>query len=527
MLGNNHRSRDGETSTVQLNNTCTSLLGQYLLEGEWNFLLDHLSTSDGRRDVHEGSDPLGLFRGRGGSNGIGGVPSNDVTNSAFYAAIHVRAPFSVAKAIYEWERQKPNDAVVLTRSAEFLMCVLAVIPSEEEERLKHRRGGKNANQGMGRMQTWSLEDMDGILEMILRDDDAASAEVSYLARSPKWIIPSSAPTALPTLGIAAYNPDVSAGILRRIYEKEPRAAKEECTLFGRTTLPWIVAAASPLPPKHTNTNENGNNADMAPIISTRYQEQSDNRWEKVRFLLTQWDGSDATHAKNYFSLASTSASISTVPTMEQILSACEEAIRRGEWELVREFLKRYYYHSGGYLDLNEGNGKATTVPKAEAVRATSATATNTTERGEDDIPVVMAQPLTREEEISISFSSKLPEPSAPSLSSLTLQPTSASVATTTTTADQATILEPIHRLLVQHDQKVQAYYQRNYQKHHSNEEWMRKNMGLVMYQVDAMVDLASAVVPSSWMKKVKKRHSGSGGKDVEEELERGLVGPMS
>lgn len=501
MLGNNHRSRDGEASTVQLNNKCTSLLGQYLLEGEWNFLLDHLSTAEGRRDVHAAKDPLGLFRGRGA------VPSNDVTNSAFYAAIHVRAPFSVAKAIYEWERQKPQkDAVVLNRNVEFLMHALAVIPSEEEERLKKQRGSKSANDRMGRMQTWSLEDMDSILEMILRDKDSTFSD-AYLAQSPRWIIPSSAPTALPPLGIAAYNPDISAGILIMIYDKEPRAANEECTLFGRTTLPWIVAAASPLPPKRANAI--GNSANIDPVISTKYQEQSENRWEKVRFLVAHWDGSDGTHANT-----DVGSPVSIIPTMEQILRACKEAIRRGEWELVREFLKRHYYRKSDCCDSKQGNGKVTIVPKVEADRATSTS----------DVPVVMAQPLTQEEVISMSFSSKLPEPSAPSL---TLQPSSAAVETTTTTADQAAVLEPIHWLLVQHDQKFQAYYQRNNQKHHSKEEWIRKNMGLVMYQVDAMVDLASAVVPSSWMKKVKNRHSGSGGKDVEEEFERRLVGPMS
>ncbi len=48
-------------------------------------------------------------------------------------------------------------------------------------------------------------------------------------------------------------------------------------------------------------------------------------------------------------------------------------------------------------------------------------------------------------------------------------------------------------------------------------EWLHRNMGPVMYEIDAVVDLASAAIPALWKKKCR---DGAPGR-------RGVVLPMS
>ena len=90
--------------------------------------------------------------------------------------------------------------------------------------------------------------------------------------------------------------------------------------------------------------------------------------------------------------------------MQQIRNACEESMRRNEWELVRELLKHHY-------------------------------------QGEMET------------------------------------------------------FEPITSALAQHDKKIQSQQQKR-EKARARDQWLHKNMGLVMYPVDAFLDLVFACVPT-------------------------------
>jgi len=97
-------------------------------------------------------------------------------------------------------------------------------------------------------------------------------------------------------------------------------------------------------------------------------------------------------------------------TLEQVKVACDEAMKRQEWELVRELLKQ--------------------------------------------------------------FNSKIGEQLA------------------------ATSLSPIETALAQHDRKVRAKLRKQEQKR-SRDEWLHRNMGLVMYPVDTLMDLIYSVIPQT------------------------------
>lgn len=150
------------------------------------------------------------------------------------------------------------------------------------------------------------------------------------------------------LAIAAYNPDVKAKIVQLLCTLEPRAMDKECTFFGgMRVIPLIVAAASPLPPKPKQP------AGFDPNQSTGYDNANNHRWEKVKLLTlpeTWYDGqreklSKTVDSKEITQMESQLAVASPLePTFQQIEKACDEAIRRNEWELAREFLKRYYHY---------------------------------------------------------------------------------------------------------------------------------------------------------------------------------------
>jgi hypothetical protein len=141
------------------------------------------------------------------------------------------------------------------------------------------------------------------------------------------------------------------------------------------------------------------------------------------------------------------------PTESQICNACEDAIKRHEWELVRELLKRQ----------NEVN-----LPIAHSQWESDASRDRAG-------PVEVVQP------------------------------------------SQAERTEPIYTALKEYDRKVQTKRQKQHKLRERN-NWANKHMGIVMYPLDVAVDLATAVIPSTWMRKIR------GGDDDDD---RGLVSPMS
>ena len=147
-------------------------------------------------------------------------------------------------------------------------------------------------------------------------------------------------------------------------------------------------------------------------------------------------------------------------------------MQRNEWELVREFLKRQHE-------------EAPPVVQAQFEHA------DFREHGTDvDItvsPVAIAEPV-----------GAIVEPSPSS-----------------------SLLDPIRDALTEHDRKAGTKAQKRQdaeEKARARDEWAHKNMGLVMYPIDAAVDLAMAMIPSSWRKKAR------GGDENEI---RGIVSRMS
>ncbi|KAL7528760.1 hypothetical protein ACHAXR_002618, partial [Thalassiosira sp. AJA248-18] len=403
--------------TVQVSDA-NSHLGHLLLEADWAEALTHLATPEGQRDVDAKNDPLGLFNSRhlaAKYNKHAAIPSSK--NTAFFAALFVRAPYDVIGKIFTMTPSHVDEP-------EDLMYAMSVIPSEEESRLQDLR-----RKVPHRTRAWTAEEYDQILNLLLQSFIYSKSPPSSLLNSwPPWMIGNSNLDLSP-LAIASYNPDISVSIVQILCALEPQAMEKECIFSkaafrGVQTVPIIIAAASPLPPDS----------------SISYNDAKNLRWEKVKLLtlpkvwydeqrenlLKSVDDAGETNNTCKRPLA---ASPPPEPTLQHIQHACRESMRRNEWELVREFLKHYY-------------------------------------------------PDTNLVETSIS------------------------------------ILKPIKAALTQHDEKIRAAMQRQQtaqEKSRAREEWLHKNMGLIMYPINAVLDLVSAVIPSS-----RKKHD-----------EWGIVSPMS
>jgi hypothetical protein len=410
-----------DDTTVQLSNA-NSTLGNLLLDADWDGCLEYLATPEGRHDAQATNDPLGLG---GGGRGFGGGGGDDEdVDSAFFAALLVRAPIAVVEAMLD---AAPPSHVGLSRHLAHVLCV---VPSEEGARAVPR----------WRTRTWSTSEHEGILRLLLRSLVAPSSSPGssslLLERRtcpPRrrrgggaWSSSSDGGASLLTpLAIAAYNPDIPPSIARLLCALEPRVMEAECDFLpggvvgggaaAVKTLPLFLAAASPLP----------------PASSPEHAGMRERRWEKVALLTLsgEWhegQGEVLLRAGDDAVLASPPPE----PTSPEVGRACEEAIRRDEWELVREYARRYppsFFLGGG--------------------------------------------------------------------------------------GDVA------WEALARHDERETADAERREReegKGRSMGEWLRRNMGPVMYEIDAAMDLASAVIPESW----KKCRSGTGGR-------RGIVMRMS
>ena len=419
-----HRPSDEDASTVQVTDA-NSLLGTHLLEGEWDEALQHLKTPEGIYDATSNNNPLGLFQS-GGSKAYQDIPNNKTT--ALFAALFVRAPFDIVVKICEISpnQYEPDD----------LAYALSIIPSEEEERLmSHPR-----QRIPYRSRAWSIEEYNQIICLLLqhsRDDNRGYSSMSpFLDKCPSWILP----FPLTPLGIAAYNPDVSDKTLRFICMLEPKSINIECRLFGVDTLPFLIAAASPVPPKPR--------IGESVSVETKYDKAKERRWEKVKSLIVGIEVySDEQVCVN--------EPFQREPSVDKIVAACEEAMKRHEWELVREFLKRY---------------------------------------DESRLPVVQAhlESPTGGRYCAYTDQKALPEAEV-KIPIHEIQSTS------------SPLLESIRTALSEHDRK-RKHHLENQRKTRSRDDWAHKNMGLVMYPIDAMVDVATAIVPSAFL---KRRHSGN------------------
>ena len=340
MLRNHSMFRnDDDAATVQLSDA-NSTLGNLLLDADWDGCLEYLATPEGLHDARAGNDPLGL--------GGGGDGDGDDEESSFFAALFVRAPIAIVEAIRD--AAPPMSRVGLSRHLAYVLCV---VPSEE--------GVERVVVPRFRTRTWSTCEHGGILRLLLRSLIVASYSSSspvesfsspLLERRPcpprrRGIGASSsssssgAPSLLLTpLAIAAYNPDVPPFVVRLLCSLEPRAMNAVCD-FPRggggggaevvETIPLFLAAASPLPPP-------------AESSSPEYTGLRERRWEKVVLLTLsrEWHEGRGGLLSGAGEDDDVLASPATrEPTSAEVRRACEEAIRMDEWELVREYARRF------------------------------------------------------------------------------------------------------------------------------------------------------------------------------------------
>ena len=426
MLRNQSMFRnDDDAATIQLSDA-NSTLGNLLLDADWDGCLEYLATPEGRHDARAGHDPLGL----GGDGGHGG----DEEDSSFFAALFVRAPIAILGAILD--AAPPMSRVVLSGHLAYALCV---VPSEE--------GGvaRGAVVPRFRTRTWSTREHGGILRLLLRSIFVASSSSSsspggsfsspLLERRPcpprrprgngASTMSSSSSSGVPSLlltplAIAAYNPDVPPSIVRLLCSLEPRAMNAGCQ-FPRgggggavETTPLFLAAASPLPP---------------PESSSEYAGLRERRWEKVVLLTLSREWHEGQRGLLFSGAGEDDdvlASPPREPTSAEVRRACEEAMRMDEWELVREYARRYPPSSPG--------------------------------GGDDDAAAREA--------------------------------------------------------LARHDERETANAERRKReggKRRARGEWLCRNMGPVMYEIDALWDLVSAMIPASRKKKCRDGTAGRRG----------------
>ena len=380
LFSHNHDFNDEETVQVS---DANSLLGTHLLEGDWEDALAYLDTPEGERDATAKNDPLGLFNVDNSSN-KSTLPKHK--NGALFASLYVRAPFPLIKKICD-----------ISKEAEMsdLMYVLSVIPHEEQLRL-----GTQPRKIPYRSRSWTNDEYEVILDLFLKEslqhDHKVGRSASFLLeKCPSWIIPST--FVVTPLAMAAYNPDVPSNILQMLCMLEPNAIDMDCKLFGVLTIPLIIAAASPIPP--------------VTISSDARDEMKRNRWEKVKLLMNKdwFEQYKATQSSSIYDIIGAALPSPAAISLEQVKVGCAEAMKRKEWELVRELLKQFNSPTGDHLTTN---------------------------------------------------------------------------------------LSPFETALAQHDRRVSTKLRKQEQKS-SRDEWLHRNMGLVMYPVDTLMDLISSVIPQT------------------------------
>lgn len=317
-----HGFDDEDDLTVEASNA-NSQLGTYLMEGEFDDAFSYLDTTEGERDVTARNDPLGLFNDDGGSNNK--LPKTK--NTAIFASLYVRAPLQIIKKICDVSKDAdPSD----------LMYALSVIPHEEEQRLQEIQRKIPC-----RSRCWSQEEFNAILKLLVECILQQSSGSGWLLeKCPYWILDASAFVLYP-LAMAAYNPDVSSSVLQLLATIEPNATDLACKLFSVSTIPLIIAAASPVPCSATVSLESND-------------EVRRNRWEKVTLLMNRDWFYEQEKALPPRSMATIDDILLASPpklTLHQVKVTCDEAQKRKEWELVRELIKQYKPSSGEESEL--------------------------------------------------------------------------------------------------------------------------------------------------------------------------------
>ena len=313
-----------DARTVQLSDA-NSNLGNLLLEADWDEVSEYLNTPEGQHDVNAKNDPLGLSNSPNLDNQLKMIPKGKDTAS--FSALFVRAPYAIIERIYNMASTQVTDEPEYV-----IMYILSIIPSEERVRLLEL-----SKKIPYRTRSWSSEEYSQILHLLLKSL-CQSSKVGYL----RFTYPVMGNTLTP-LSIAAYNPDVPTSIVQLLCTIEPEAMEKECTFKGAQTIPLIIAAASPVPPKS----------------SAKYESAKKQRWKKVQLLTMQksWYYEQQQQKQPYDSMLLLSV---PEPTLQEVQYACEASIKRNEWELVREFLTQ----SNSMVGDDDGNNKMQSIQTA-------------------------------------------------------------------------------------------------------------------------------------------------------------------
>ncbi|KAL3804937.1 hypothetical protein ACHAW5_006794, partial [Stephanodiscus triporus] len=170
------------------------------------------------------------------------------------------------------------------------------------------------------------------------------------------------PPRLTPLAMASYNPDVSPIFVRLLVDLEPRATDVECDFPPRggggggalAVPPLLLAASSPLP--NECLFERGRRLPplllAASSLFERGRRLRERRWEKVAILTVSNErrvvGREGILASltgdNYYDhddVVLPALPPTPAPTSAEVRVACAEAVRRDEWELAREYARRY------------------------------------------------------------------------------------------------------------------------------------------------------------------------------------------
>ena len=448
-LFRNSGDDDDDAITIQATNA-NSHLGTLLLESDWDECASYLRTPDGRRDVIDGTDPLGILPRRGvvaASNSKDGCAGE---GTVLFAALYVRAPYDIVRMIHDILTQTtPSPASDHIRISNYLVYVLYVVPSEEASRLLSNDSSPATTAMLPfyqRTRAWSMDEYEKIIHLLLRSISSSSTLLTTCyqrtARRGGGVgnnAKGERTCSLTPLAIACYNHDVPPSFVSVICALQPRAMDVECTFFTRNaddnegfffvkTLSLFLAAASPLP-----TNK---------LSSPEHKEMHERRWKKVQLLTlgSNWYNNNINKQSSIDNETSLYATARVEPTSDQVKRACINAIQYEEWELVREYMNRYPAVSTEIvvvpLDNNNNNVSTTTIANA----------------------------LARHDNR--------------------------------------------HTETLQHRKRKQ-------EKRRKRREWLHRNMGPVMYEIDAIMDVVLAVIP---LGKKNKRRGGKTG--------RGIVLPM-
>ena len=183
-LFRNSGDNDDDAFTIDATNA-NSHLGTLLLESDWDECLSYLQTLDGRRDVIDGIDPLGILHQRVVAITNNSKDGGAGEGTALFAALYVRAPYDIVQMIHDIQAAAAttqsvffDDHIVI----HYLVYVLYVVPSEEDSRLMHTPPATIRTtlqpSPSYRTRAWSIDEYENILHLLLRSISSSTLSLT-------------------------------------------------------------------------------------------------------------------------------------------------------------------------------------------------------------------------------------------------------------------------------------------------------------------------------------------------------------